>query len=102
MIDVPKNIFNYGWGKCYDFRRVLQILWDYWISEKDEEYVYIEMHFRHKNGMEQEKVIQWINPNVENSDKYNKPPKVWDANELIDYENEIEAVKKKYGVSREW
>lgn len=61
MIDVPKDIFEYGWGRCYEFRRILQILWDYWISEKDEEFVYVEMYFRQKNGMEQGKRITWVN-----------------------------------------
>ena len=50
------------WAKTYEYKRILEILEDYWLTEKDEDYVEVTLYFRHKNGDEQEKCIRWINP----------------------------------------
>lgn len=51
------------WKNEYDYKRILEILDDYWLTEKDEEYVEVTVYFRHSNGQEQEKCIRWWNPN---------------------------------------
>lgn len=53
-----------GWKDCDKYKRVLEILSDYWGTEPDEAFVTIDMRFLHKNGERQRKVINWINPNM--------------------------------------
>ena len=53
-----------GWKDCHEYKRVLQILSDYWGTEPDEAYVRIDMWFAHKNGEVQGKNIIWWNPNL--------------------------------------
>ena len=45
--------------KTWQYKRILEILDDYWLSQPDEEYVEVKMYFRHKNGEEQTKHIIW-------------------------------------------
>ena len=52
------------WKDCYEYRRILEILYDYWISESDEEKVQVYMLFKHKSGERQQKIIQWKNPDL--------------------------------------
>lgn len=54
-----------GWKDCFEYKRVLEILSDYWGTEPDEAFVTIDMQFRHKNGEWQHKTINWINPEGE-------------------------------------
>ena len=51
------------WNDTDAYRRILEILDEYWLTEPDEEYVRVEMYFRHSNGEEQTKCIAWKNPN---------------------------------------
>ena len=46
----------------YEYRRILEILEDYWLSEPDEKLVVICMHFERANGETQDKRITWRNP----------------------------------------
>jgi len=50
------------WKNTYEYQRILEILDDYWLTEKDESEVDIEMYFR-KGEEEQWKHIDWRNPN---------------------------------------
>ncbi len=50
------------WDKSYEYRRILEILDDYWLTEKDEEVVKVRMYFKKSDGQEQEKVIIWRTP----------------------------------------
>ena len=50
------------WKDTYDYERILEILNDYWLEEEDEEEVRVTMYFKHHNGEEQEKEIEWKNP----------------------------------------
>lgn len=54
------------WKDEYKYKRILEILEDYWLTEEDEEEVTVTMHFKHADGREQEKEIWWRNPNIEN------------------------------------
>ena len=38
------------WKDEYEYKRLLEILDAYWLTEPDEERVHILLHFRHKNG----------------------------------------------------
>ena len=51
------------WQNEYEYKRILEILADYWLTEPEEEYVSVNMYFRHTDGQEQWKSIHWINPN---------------------------------------
>lgn len=46
----------------YEYRRILEILEDYWLSEPDEKLVVIDMHFEKEGGETQDKRIVWRNP----------------------------------------
>lgn len=53
------------WDDTYEYHRVLELLHDYWLTEKDEAFVKINMEFRHADGQEQFKCIRWQNPNID-------------------------------------
>lgn len=59
-----------GWKSCYEYKRVLEILSEYWGTEPDEDVVMITMKFLKSNGESQRKDIVWFNPNT--SDGRNK------------------------------
>lgn len=50
------------WKDTNEYKRIMEILSDYWLSEENEEYVEVWMYFRHHDGQEQEKRITWQNP----------------------------------------
>lgn len=50
------------WKDCPEYKRLLEILKEYWLSEPDEAEVTIRMTFKKQDGQEQEKVIHWMNP----------------------------------------
>lgn len=75
------------WEKDYRYKRILEILHDYWLSEPDEFRVRVHMDFIKANGETQSKEIYWQNPNYECSNQ--RDPEVIDMTELIhksDYE----------------
>lgn len=51
------------WQNTWQYKRILEILDDYWITEKDETFVQIVMHFK-KGDKEQHKTIVWFNPKL--------------------------------------
>ena len=52
------------WNKSYEFLRIMEILNDYWLTEKDEKMVEVKMHFEKADGQFQDKLITWYNPNM--------------------------------------
>lgn len=66
------------WKDTYDYRRILEILNDYWLEEEDEEEVIVTMHFKHHNCEEQEKQIVWRNQ------KYINAPEMLELQSLAD------------------
>ena len=52
------------WENEWQYQRILEILDDYWITEKDEARVMCEMHFLKSNGEFQKKQLIWVNPNL--------------------------------------
>ena len=57
------------WKNEYEYKRVLEILEDYWLTEKDEAYVRIQLDFAHRDGQTQGKCIRWYNPNLSYEDR---------------------------------
>lgn len=51
------------WKDCYAYKRILEILDDYWLTEPDEAVVCVKMMFRHPTQGHQIKEIWWRNPN---------------------------------------
>lgn len=64
---------KYYWNDENKYKRILEILSDYWLSEENEEYVEVQMYFRHRDGQEQEKRITWRNPNFVWSSEFDFP-----------------------------
>lgn len=58
---------KYYWNKCYEYQRILEILKDYWLTEKDEFRVRVSMDFIKADGQTQSKDIRWENPNYTSS-----------------------------------
>ena len=50
------------WKNTHEYQRIIEILDAYWLSEKDEHFVRVEMYFEHNNGEQQSKRIIWKNP----------------------------------------
>lgn len=51
------------WEDSYAYKRLMEILDDYWLSVEDEQLVEIEMHFEKADGQTQDKKLIWRNPN---------------------------------------
>ena len=43
----------------YEYKRILSILDEYWLTQPEEEYVEVQMYFRKSDGQEQRKTIIW-------------------------------------------
>lgn len=70
------------------YQRIMDILYDYWLSVPDEEYVQINMYFRKADGQEQEKKIVWASPECQKKDT-SSPFKMVQACDLLkDFEAE--------------
>ena len=52
------------WDHSREYERILEILDDYWTTQKDEAVVDIDMKFVHKNGECQMKHIRWRHPDI--------------------------------------
>ena len=52
------------WKDTYQYKRIQEILNDYWLSEPNESEVIIDMFFRHTDGQTQRKIIRWQNPAI--------------------------------------
>ena len=51
------------WKSTPEYKRIIEILYDYWLSEPEEFRVRVSMDFIHANGETQSKRIVWQNPN---------------------------------------
>lgn len=51
------------------YKRILEILDEYWLSEPEELAVCVSMEFLKANGENQAKEIRWVNPNYESINK---------------------------------
>lgn len=71
------------WKKSPHYRRILEILEDYWGDEPDEAWVEIDMKFVHANGEWQQKNITWFNPNMDRDKILDVIPERW-KNEQTD------------------
>jgi len=80
------------WINEPEYRRVLEILNDYWITEPDEYAVIIDMQFRHRNGEYQHKRITWKNSDM----PMDRPPELEMFTAL-----ELMAMSKKELMARE-
>lgn len=52
------------WKKTYEYKRIQEILEDYWLSEPEELKVRVRLDFIKSNGETQSKCIVWRNPNI--------------------------------------
>ena len=64
------------WDGEYEYKRILEILDDYWITSEDEIRVNVEMQFLKGNGEFQKKCITWVNPQIKQAD--NQPKQIED------------------------
>ena len=55
------------WKDSIQYKRILEILDDYWLTEPDEDYVRVELFFK-KGNESQSKCITWRNPNKEHEE----------------------------------
>ena len=62
------------WRRSNQYRRIQEILEDYWLSEPDEAEVVICMTFRHSDGSVQNKHIIWKNPNIKSKQPHKAAP----------------------------
>ena len=53
------------WKNSRQYKRIIEILEDYWTGEPDEAYARIDMLFIKGNGETQRKSIVWTNPNMD-------------------------------------
>lgn len=51
---------NY-WEHTNEYQRILEVLEKYWLTQKHEKRVRVEMYFEHADGQIQEKCIRWEN-----------------------------------------
>ena len=62
------------WIRSNQYRRIQEILKDYWLSEPDEAEVTVCMTFRHSDGFVQNKHIVWRNPAFQNQQPHKAAP----------------------------
>ena len=55
---------NRYWASTNAYKRILEILEDYWITEPDEASVVVDIQLLHRNGEYQTKHIVWDNPTI--------------------------------------
>lgn len=56
---------NTNWEESTTYKRILEILEDYWLAQPEELRVRVRMDFVHANGETQQKELVWRNPNYE-------------------------------------
>lgn len=77
-----KHIDSADWKESYPYKRIQEILDDYWLSEPDELKVRVRMDFIKADGQTQSKCITWVNPNY----KSTRPLQVISLGEIEPYE----------------
>ena len=70
------------WKNTPQYRRILEVLEDYWITEPDEAAVVVDIHFLHKTGAYQNKYITWLNPNIQWP--VDEVPEIVSADQMLD------------------
>lgn len=63
-----KNWVKRYWKDEYEYKRILEILDDYWLTSKDEVSVIVDMQFLKSNGEYQKKQIRWVSPSIRSSE----------------------------------
>jgi len=53
------------WKDSSQYKRILEILEDYWLSQPDELAAVVSLDFLHADGQRQSKELVWINPNYQ-------------------------------------
>lgn len=53
------------WENTTAYKKIMEILDDYWLCESNEKKVEVTLRFLHEDGRYQEKRIRWINPKYE-------------------------------------
>ena len=89
------------WKDEYEYKRLLEILDAYWLTEPDEERVHILLHFRHKNGETQDKSLVWQNPNTRGKPNGSSTLSVVTARELLEMDENtllLDEIKKFYEI----
>lgn len=51
------------WKDSWQYKRILELLDEYWLTEPDELAVYVQLDFVKADGQNQGKAILWMNPN---------------------------------------
>lgn len=69
------------WENTAQYKRIIEILHDYWLSEPDEFRVKVHMDFIKANGETQTKEIWWQNPDYECSNQ--KEPEIINLADLM-------------------
>lgn len=62
------------WKNEWQYQRILEILDDYWITQKDEILVNVEMQFFNKDGQFQRKCISWRPKEADSNETYEAKP----------------------------
>lgn len=85
------------WINAKEYQDVLSCLLEHWGNEPDEEFVAIDMYFKHKDGREYSKNVIWHNPDM-----------TFEAEMALQYRNKIEGsglklgyVAEQMGISRQ-
>lgn len=53
-----------NWTDSWQYKRLMEVIEEYWLTQPEEARVEVDLHFLHQNGETQEKHIIWINPNL--------------------------------------
>lgn len=61
-----------NWKESYEYKRIQEILEDYWLSEPEELKVRVRLDFIKANGETQSKCIVWRNPNIPPTEREEK------------------------------
>ena len=83
------------WEDTWQYKRILEILNDYWLTQKDEEVVYIELQFRNKNGERQIKTLKWVNPELVDEHFRNADPRIDVEMSKKNYLRSLSEIKQK-------
>ena len=70
------------WKNSREYKRILEILHDYWLTEPEEDKAIVSMEF-YKGKERQSKQISWVNPKNKKWNK-NDPIKLISAQELLE------------------
>ncbi len=84
-----------------EYERILEILYEYWLSEPDELVVRVRMDFLKADGQCQKKEIWWNNPRYKVDDPQKDMPKPVDYKEWCEAHFALADLEKKYPVLKD-